>query len=70
MYKIYEVDHLPHHCHVFFIRGREYKVNFLTLEVLKPRNAKLTAKARKCIREHREEMLLAWDEVEIIDEED
>ena len=63
--EIHEWDHLPPHCHVY-IKGREVWVLLETLQVWRPPYT-LPGNLRKCLKKHQADMLIAWDEVTIID---
>ena len=63
--EIHAADHLPPHCHVFMKKGM-VRVRLDTLEGFWS-NLRLTARIRKCLRKHQENMLLAWENVTIID---
>ncbi|HZC67072.1 MAG TPA: DUF4160 domain-containing protein [Nitrospirales bacterium] len=60
---IKNMDHLPPHCHVKH-GGRDVKVR---LHDLRPwGTSELPSGVRKCLREHQEDMLAAWDTVKVI----
>lgn len=63
--KINDWDHLPPHCHVRLDKGR-FLANIETLEVMKPRNAKIPPAVRRTLKMQQEELLEAWQHVTIL----
>lgn len=63
--KINDQDHEPPHCHVN-IEGRNKRISLLTLEILNPPPHHVPAALRKCLARRQEEMLNAWEKVEVV----
>ena len=62
---IRDVDHDPPHCHVY-VDGRDAKVNLWTLDVLNPPPHSLPPKFRRGLANLQEELLEAWEKVNVI----
>jgi len=65
--KINDADHPPPHCHMN-VAGRNTRVDLVTLEVLNPPPHQLPPQVVRCMKRYQEEMLLAWEEVTILEQ--
>ncbi|MEX0769878.1 MAG: DUF4160 domain-containing protein [Balneolaceae bacterium] len=63
--RIHNVDHPPPHCHAF-TGNKDIRINLLTLEVMNPPPVSIPAKLNKAIKNEREELLKAWENVTVI----
>ncbi len=62
--KVKDVDHDPPHCHVRD-GASDMEVGLRNLKVLNPPPKVLPVGARKCVMKHQEDMLRAWDDVDV-----